>query len=499
MPSIRERVAARVAGVGGRPGEASTATGRRVASQATLQLVVRTLNVGVGVVSIALLARSLGTSDFGVWVTALAYVGLFSWLTDFGFAQVGIQRMAAEPEREAEWLGALLAMRTVGAVVALAICVGGIPLFLDDGTEIRTVTLVLSLTVITGVPLALRAVFNSRMRAGVNLVLITLQSATWLAAVIAVDSAGGGLVDFAWAFVAVAVLASIIQIVVTRRLAVIALRAGRRLWGPLLRVAVPLGIAGILVTVYYRIDAVLLFNLRGAEEAGIYGAAYRILDPLHILPTAVMSAVFPVLASWYGRDHERVRRLAQAAIDYLAMVSLPIFAGSLVVGGPLMEAIFGGGFERSADVLPWLMLAFVSVCFGYVGGYLTPIVELQWWFAGFAAVGVVLNVALSLVLIPPHGAVGAAVATVITEFSVMTLTLIAVFRRLQFRPRFGRVVRTALATVPMALAAWWAADLGLLPALAVALPVYALALHLVRAITAAEVRGLLRREPVSQG
>jgi O-antigen/teichoic acid export membrane protein len=179
-------------------------------------------------------------------------------------------------------------------------------------------------------------------------------------------------------------------------------------------------------------------------------------------------------------------------------VSLPIFAGSLVVAGPLIDVIFGPGFERSADVLPWLMLAFVSVCFGYVGGYLTPIVQLQWWFAGFAAVGVVVNIALSLLLIPPHGAVGAAVATVITEFLVMILTLIAVFRRLEFRPRFGRVLRTALATIPMAFAAWLAADLGLLPALLVALPVYALALHLVRAVTPAEVRGLLRREAVSQ-
>src|SRR5688500_10078709 len=101
MRSVRERVAARVAAAGGRPGEAPPATGQRIASQATLQLAVRILNVGVGVVSVAVLARSLGTSEFGVWVTALAYVGLFSWLTDFGFAQVGIQRMAAEPEREA--------------------------------------------------------------------------------------------------------------------------------------------------------------------------------------------------------------------------------------------------------------------------------------------------------------------------------------------------------------------------------------------------------------
>lgn len=494
---MRDRIAAIGAAIGGRPGEARTATGQRIASQATLQLAVRSLNVGVGVVTLALLARSLGTSNFGVWATALAYVGLFSWLTDFGFAQVGIQRMAAEPERESEWLGALAAMRTLGALVALVVCIGGIPLLLDEGADIRPVTLVLSLTVLTGVPLALRAVFNSRMRAGVNMALMTLQSLTWLGAVIAVDVTNGGLLEFAWAFNAVALFAGILQILVTRRLATVAIRAGRRLWRPLLRVAAPLGVAGILVTIYYRIDSVLIFNLRGAEEAGIYGAAYRILDPLHILPTAVMSSIFPVLASAYGRDRERVRRLAQAGIDYLALVSLPIFAGSIVLAGPLIDAIFGGGFERSADVLPLLMLAFVSVCLGYVGGYMVPIVRLQWWFAGFATFGVVVNIVLNLLLIPPHGAVGAAVATVITEFGVMLLTVTAVFRRLEVRPRFGRVARTALATVPMAIAAWLASELGLVPALIAAAPVYLAALYLFRAVTPEEFRRLVRRKAMA--
>jgi O-antigen/teichoic acid export membrane protein len=490
MASVRDRIAARIAAVGGRPGEAGTATGRRIASQATLQLVMRILTAGIGVVTMAVLARSLGTADFGVWATALAYVGLFSWLTDFGFAQVGIQRMAAEPERESEWLGAMIAMRTVGAVVALVVCVAGIPLFLDDGTDIRAVSLVLSLTVITGVPLALRAVFSSRMRAGVNMALLLLQSLTWLAAVIALDATNGELLEFAWAFNAVALVAGALQIVVTRRLANVALRAGRRLWRPLMRVALPLGVAGVLVTVYYRVDSVLVFNLKGAEEAGVYGAAYRILDPLHVLPTAVMSAVFPVLAFAYGHDHARVRRLAQAGIDYLALVSFPIFVGSLVLADPLIEAIFGGGFERSADVLPWLMLAFISVCLGYVGGYLVPVVHLQWRFAGFAAAGVAINVALNLLLIPPHGAVGAAVATVITEFSVMIATLTAVFGRLRFRPRFGRMARTAVATLPMAVAARFASELGLVPALVVAVPVYAAGLYALRAITPAELRSL---------
>jgi O-antigen/teichoic acid export membrane protein len=478
-------------GAGGRAGDARAASGGRIAWQAVLQLVVRVLNVAIGVVTVALMARELGTEQFGAWSTALGYVGLFAFLNDFGFAQVGIQRMAEDPERESEWLGALAALRALGGVAALVLCVAGIPLFLDPEEDVRLVALVLSISVFAAVPYALMAVFTSRLRGGVALALLTFQSIVWLVAVVLVLEAGGGLLDLAWAFVAVGLLVGVVQVAVTGRYVRIAVRDGRRLWGGLFRVALPLGLAGLASTIYYRIDAVMVFDISGAQEAGYYGAAYRVLDPLHILPTAVMSAVFPVVAAVHAIDRERVGRLVQAALDYLAVVAVPIFAGSIVVAEPLMTAIFGDRFAPAADVLPLLMLGFVGVALGYLPGYLWPVVQLQWLFVALAAIAVVLNIGLNLVLIPAHGAIGAAIATVVTEFWIAAAGLVAVKRRLGVPLALGRVARACLAAGLMAIAAAAALELGLLAALAVAGPVYVAGLLLLRVVNAGQLRRLL--------
>lgn len=476
---------------GGRAGDASRATGRLIAGNALTQLLVRGGAVVLGVVTVGLLARSLGPSDFGAWTTALAYVGLFTFLTDFGFVQVAVQRMAAEPEREAEWLGALTTARAGASVLALAVCLLGLPL-LGAENDIRPLTLVLSLTILAAVPTALLAVFQSRLQAGLTMSLLALQSVLWLGFVLLLWMSSAELLTFAWAFVAVAMVTGVAQVLATRRFAVIALRRGLALWRPLTRVALPLGIAGILVTVYYRIDQVMLFNLRGPREAGIYGAAYRILDPLHFFPAAVMSSLLPVLAAAKGRDPMRIARLVQAGADYLTVVSLPVLGTSIALSSPLIRLVFGPGFEGAAALLPILMLAFVFVCFGYLAGYLIPVANLQWRYAGYAALGAVVNVGLNAAFIPAYGAHAAAWSTVATEFGVMTLCLVAVLRALRLRPSPSRILRTAAAAALMTLVMLGVNGLaGLALALLAGGGTYVLALLALRVVVFSELRELI--------
>ena len=130
---------------------------------------------------------------------------------------------------------------------------------------------------------------------------------------------------------------------VVRRLATIRIRGSRPLWGELARFALPVGIALTLTFAYGRIDQILVFQIAGTDAAGIYGAMYRILNTLTFLPTAVFTTLFPVLSS---AEPDRMRRLLQLAMEYLAMVSLPIFAFVLVAAEPVIRLLFGPEFVQ---------------------------------------------------------------------------------------------------------------------------------------------------------
>ena len=478
---------------GGQPGEAAGASRCQVARAAVIQLLGRAGNLALGVAGLALLVRSLGTDGFGVWSTALAYVGIFGFLTNLGLAPVATQRMAAEPEAESEWLGALMGTVAVASLGAFAIALGCIPLLGDDG-DIHQVAIITTLTLLCAAPGALLAVFDSRVRPGLRIALMTLNSVGWLAAIVILSIADADVEAFAVAFLAIAVATAALQWLATRRFATIDLRAGWRRWRPLVRTALPIGLAGALVTVYYRIDSVLIFEIKGAHEAGIYGAAYRFLDPIQFVPVSVLAAVFPVMAAVHDQDPERVRRLVQRAGDYLLIAAAGVLGGTVALSAPIVDLLLGPDYEASATVLPILMFAFVFISLGYLSGYLTTIVGKRWLLVGFAAGGAVLNIVLNIILIPPYGAVGSAWATVFTEAAVNGLALWAVFKALHFRPAVGRAARTVVAAALMTGVVALAAQIGLVAGLLVAAPAYLGALIGLRALTIEEIRAIVGRE-----
>jgi len=472
---------------GGRAGDAGEAGGRTIATNISTQLVLRLVSMPISAFTVAFAWRTLGAGDYGVWAAVSAYTGIFAVLTDLGLTTVSMQRMAAEPEREAEWLGALAGMRLLLSLFAAIVCAAFVPIFLKTG---HAAAWILTLTIFSSGGSALMAVFNTRLRAGLALSFSVLQSFMWLGVTIAFFIAGASVVEFAIAYMAVLAVICTLQLRATMRYAHIAWRAGRRLWRPLMKVAVPLGIASILITIYYQVDAVLLLQLSSASEAGYYGAAYRFLSPLLFLPAAVMSSFFPVLSAVHAHDPDRVRRLVQRAAELLAVISLPILATTIALSGPIVHVLFGPHNERTAQVLPVLMIAFVSICFGSLAGFLAPLLNLNWRLAIYSAIGAAANIGLNVWLIPKYGALGSAWVTVVTEVLTMTLMLGTALLTLRLRVKPWRLLATLLVAAVMTGAMALAAPLGLIPAGLIGAIVYVAGLFALRVLDLDELRSL---------
>ena len=146
MTHMVTKVAALTRGLlsGGAAGDAGVARGRRMASNVGVQFVARGIAMVLGVVTVSLTARTLGATEYGVWNGVGSYVGLFGVLTDLGFATAATQRMAAEPEREAEWLAALVGVRVTMSVVVTRLCAASIPLVLTSSDDSHAVGYILA-------------------------------------------------------------------------------------------------------------------------------------------------------------------------------------------------------------------------------------------------------------------------------------------------------------------------------------------------------------------
>jgi O-antigen/teichoic acid export membrane protein len=473
---------------------------RRATTDIAVQIVARILNLALGVVVTLILVRGLGSRSFGVWSSIFAITQIAASFGDLGLIEVAVSRAAGDPEHEASWLGALLSLRLLISLPITLLSVAGV-LLIAPGYEGKLAGVLLSLLLFFGALTALNIVFQLRVRNGISMVILTLNSVVWAGAVVAVAAAGGGLIAFALAFAATAVLTTALTVTLALRLATVRLRGARELWRPLLKVGVGLGLAGVLVTGYVRLDQILVLELAGSRQAGLYGAAYRLLDQVQFIPISVMTTLFPMIAAAYAGNRVRARELLQTAGEYLTMASLPILAFTIVAAEPIVRFLFGVQFLAAAPAVPILAGAFVSISFGYLAGNMVVILELQVRFALYAAIGLAVNATLNLLLIPRYGFLAAAWVTLLTEVTVMSLSMRAVLGSLSMTPRFQRILRTLVAAAIMGLVTWVARLVGVpLAGLAVVAAItYLPALFLLGVIAPEEIRAVLRKDAASIG
>lgn len=425
--------------------------GPRAALDIAVQLVGRVANLALGVVATVVIVRTLGDDGFGQWATATAVVSITTSAGDLGIQNIAIRHAVAEPEQESSWLGALLSLR-VALAVPLSVASAVAVLLLATSAEMRVAGLILAAGVLLSAPSAAEAIFQLRVRNDVSIAVLTLNSIVWTAAVVVIWQSGGEMVALAAALVATNLATTVVLVALALRAVPVRFTDYRRRWRELMRVGLPIGVAGVLTLAYARIDQVLVFELAGERAAGLYGAAYHLLNSLSFVPLSVMTTLFPLVAAAHAVDMRRVHRLVQLAADYLAMASLPAFALSLVAASDIARVLFGPEFTDAGRVLPILMASYVAICFGYIAGNLMVIVGLQRAFVRYAVLALIVNVTLNLVLVPRYGFVAAGWVTLITEVMVNALAGRAVLRAIGLRPQLGTMLR-ALAAVALTGAA----------------------------------------------
>jgi O-antigen/teichoic acid export membrane protein len=473
---------------------ATHVSSNRAATDVAIQLGGQAVNVVLGIVTTVVIVRALGATRYGEWATILATIELVGLVGNLGLETVAVRFAAQEPEREGAWIGAATSLRLLITLPVLAVFLGVIALIASD-SEMLVAGLVLSVLYLTAALSTLRIVFRLHVRNHITVAFSIANSVLWAGSVIAIAALGGGLVAFSLAFATIAVLIQVGIAVLAINTIPIHWRGGRALWRKLVRVGIPVGIAGTLTFAYGRVDQLLVYELApSSADVGVYAAMYKILDNAGFVPIAVMTTFFPIMAGLYPAQPERLRRIMQAAIDYLTMIALGAVALTIVAAGPIVDLLFGAAYASGATILPILMGAFVPICIGSVAGNMVTATDLQRRYVWYAGLGLIVNVVLNLALIPKYGIAAAAWVTLATELVVVSFSLLAVLQRIEMRLALRRIAASAVAAVVAGFAVWALREAGagavpLIAAMAVAYPLLLLA---VRALDLDELRGLLR-------
>jgi O-antigen/teichoic acid export membrane protein len=180
------------------------------------------------------------------------------------------------------------------------------------------------------------------------------------------------------------------------------------------RALLPLMLTGTLSVATNQADMLILGAVKGAEAAGVYAAAVRSASLIGFVLASANVAMAPAFAAIHSRDDtEALQRLVTQSARYILLLTTPI-AILMIVAGRFFLLIFGAEFTSGLTAVRILSVGqWASAAAGSVGFLLMMTGHARDVTIGLA-MGVIVNVALSALLIPQWGLSGAASAAAAT-------------------------------------------------------------------------------------
>lgn len=221
-------------------------------------------------------------------------------------------------------------------------------------------------------------------------------------------------------------------------------------WNPkffriILRQSYPFAVLILLMTFYNRIDSVMLERILpdGAEQAGIYAQAYRLLDSANMIAFLFSGLLLPMFSQMI-RKKQPIKELAELSFSFIAVPAIIVICFCLFFSTPVMDLLYHAHVKESAAVFRIVMSCFLAISSVYIFGTLLTANGNLKQLNMVAFMGMVLNIGLNFLLIPYYKAVGAAWAGMITQFITAGLQIALAHKIFGFRFQAGLALRYVL-------------------------------------------------------
>jgi O-antigen/teichoic acid export membrane protein len=199
-----------------------------------------------------------------------------------------------------------------------------------------------------------------------------------------------------------------------------------------LKKSLPFALLIILMSIYTRIDGILLHELadKGSMEAGIYAKGFRLLDALYMFGMIFAGLLFPMISNVLQESIQKVRELVLISANFLMSGVLVVVFMFIFHSESILQLIYTSDAGASTPFC-WLMLSFIGIAMNFVFGTLLTANGNLKELNIISAIGVVINISLNIFLIPKYGAAGAGFTAFITQMAMSITQFILCVRYFQ--------------------------------------------------------------------
>lgn len=367
----------------------------------------------------AWLARYLGPDNFGIFNYSLAFSGLFGFIAPLGIDIILNRELVVNPERRDDLMGTAFFLKLIGGLLAFLFSIIFV-YYLESSHLIRIMVLLFSLGFIINSLNIIGTFFNSKVESKKNVQVVLFSSSLSACMKIAVIIFGLGLIWLAVVFFIETIFQSFgfflayknsnLNIKNWKFSKVLAINILKKSWFLML--------ASAAAFIYLKIDQIIIGKMMGVREVGLYAAAVKIAEIWYFIPGIICGSLFPAIinSKKIGETiyRHRLKNLYLLMFFLSVLIAIPIS----LFGNFFVSCIFGLDYIGATSVLKIYIWAGVGVFLGTaINQYLISENMIRTILV-LNVFSMILNIGLNLYLIPIIGLNGAAIATLISYFTI---------------------------------------------------------------------------------
>lgn len=361
-------------------------------------------------------ARYLGPEQFGLLSYASAFVGLFTAIATLGLDGIIIRELVKDDSRRDILLGTAFRLKLIGAFGVILFLAIAVNFTSNDHFTNLLIFIIASATIFQSVNV-IDFYFQSKVLSKyvVYANIITLFISTTIKVILLLNEAP--LIAFVWVVLFDSFILSmgLLYFYLYNHHPLRSWKFEKGVAIALLKDSWPLILSGIVISIYIKIDQVMINEMLDSEAVGQYAAAVRLSEVWYFIPMVIASSLFPAIVNAKKQSETLYYARLQKLYDLMVWIAIAIALPMTFMSDWLVHLLYGKQYNQAGSVLMIHIWAGVFVFLGVASGkwFISENLQILSFWRTFY--GMLINVILNIFLIPQHGIQGAAIATLISQ------------------------------------------------------------------------------------
>ncbi len=360
-------------------------------------------------------ARYLGPKQFGVFSYVLAFTSIFAGIAKMGLDNIVVRDLILDSDNRDVYLGTAFWLKVIGAIVAFVVVVFATSFTSNDTTTNFYICIVAGGMIFQSFEV-IDFYFQSKVLS--KFISICKMAQLLFSSLIKIYLVltGAGLVWFVLVslFDQFSLAVSLGLSYRTQKIGSFYRSFDKLIAWKLMKDSWPLILSALMAMIYMRIDQVMIKEMLGDQEVGIYSAAVRLSEVCYFLPVIITNSLFPAILSAKKVSEELYYARLQKLYTLMIWSAIVIAVPMSLLSNWLVELLYGEAYKAAGKVLMiniWAgVFVFLSAAFGkfLIAENLAIINTYR------TVLGATLNILLNYPFIKIYGVTGAAFSTLIS-------------------------------------------------------------------------------------